>query len=83
MLLGWGLWIVHLGLPYLGWSFTLIAVLPGWPYALYDLISLGYQEAPQPLDRRSIDAGPAAHLHGSHWPSPPAGATHRCLWRAL
>lgn len=42
--LGWGLWIVGLGLPALGWSFCIIAIAPGWPYALYDLMHLGYKQ---------------------------------------
>ena len=43
--LGWGLWIVQLGLPALGWSFAVIALIPGWPYAFYDLVHLGFKEA--------------------------------------
>ena len=51
--LGWGLWIVGLGLPALGWSFCIIAIAPGWPYALYDLMHLGYKQAPK--SRRYAD----------------------------
>lgn len=51
-LLGWGLWIVHIGLPMLGWSFVVISVLPGWPFAVYDLVQMGWKEARwAPVDR--------------------------------
>jgi len=38
-LLAWGAWVIRLGMPYLGYSFALIAMVPSWPYAIYDLVN--------------------------------------------
>ncbi|CAJ1448970.1 unnamed protein product [Effrenium voratum] len=35
-MLGWGIWIMTLGMTYLGLAFMVLAIMPGWPYALYD-----------------------------------------------
>jgi len=35
-MVGWGVWIVHIGLPVLGWVFVVFAFVPSWPYAVYD-----------------------------------------------
>jgi len=63
--LGWGLWIVQLGLPALGWSFAVIALIPGWPYAFYDLVHLGFKEGRRRILLAAIGLHHLQEYHGS------------------
>eukprot|EP00913_Durusdinium_trenchii_P027424 g25721.t2 len=64
-LLGWGLWIVHIGLPMLGWSFVVISVLPGWPFAVYDLVQMGWKEGRRRVMMAMIGLHHLQEYHGS------------------